>query len=592
MKKLILLTLLIVSQVALALPKANPDVLVYTRTETHWNLFLLKEFRTFMNNLSMNIDPYNYDHGTDLVYSEENISTFIADDALDLLDTVSVASGINILDVKPQLTVSGLGYTVSSIEPSIKPIEKGNGDVLLKSDVAITGIKAYADDIKLSFIINQSIQGRKIPALEVSIVKPKVILNEGKVINFALDLLLKENKKDIEMEFERGDFSKFTQAMKDDPEMIDIVYEDISIPNVSLNFMGRNITINEAKIKEIITEHKPSLKAILLDQVRTLFEKDGAMQVLKHFNGTSFKRDYWIAPPGDYMFPLLLGIKDFSVPMEGVLKTELRADACTIVGYEAYGDNCVNNRITKAPKSTVTNADFAYSKAKIETQLKTNKDVQFLASIGEDYINKIIATTVDFGIWKPIIEEIGVELGDKGVLIKLDKTGKNATVLLDVIYDVGKVPGLVLSQRKLRFPVILDATIRAQYYDVETENEDGSVTITSEPHIVFNLNDVNLDDNILLYGHKEYGFPSTVQNVRRFLGLRKLVIKKIKKELFDYDAPSEPEKFAKWKGIDLPPLLLPEIRDMHLEKMNIESDAHGRMNLILKGSETIYRTAN
>lgn len=592
MKKLWFFTLLMLStQAAFAgKSKINPDILVYTRTEKHWNVFMLKEFRTFMNNLSMNIDPYHYEHQQDLVYSEDNIAKFISNDVRSLVETVSVASGINILDVIPELTVSGLGYTVSSIDPQINPEEQSNGDVLLKSDISITGIEAYAKEIKMSFVITQMIQGKRIPALEVKIINPRVVLNEGKSFDFDLDLLLKENKEKIEIEFTRGDFYRVTEALKQDPEMIDIVYDDISIPDISVQFMGRSISINEAKIKDIITQHKPSLKAILIGQVKTLFEKDGAMEVLKHFNGMIFDRDYWITSTSEDIFPSFFGIRDFSVPMKGVFKAELDGDFCTVVGYQSYGDDCVNRRITKTPKSTITKADFAYSQALIDSELKENDDVKFLASVSEDYLNKVIATTIDFGIWEPILEDIGIEFGEKGVLVKLDKSGQNATVLLDATYDVGKVPGLILEQRKLRFPVVLEATMRAQYYDVETKNEDGSVTVTSEPHIVFNIHDVNLDDSILIYGHKKYDFPSSIQNIKKFLGLRKMVVKKLKKELFDYDAPTEPEKYAKWKGVDLPPLLLPEIRDMHLEKMDLNCDAHGRLNITLKGSETIYRT--
>lgn len=589
MKKLLFLTLAIFAQAVFAGGQSHPDILVYSRTESQWNVFLLKEFRTFMNNLSMSIDPYRYDHQEDLVYSEDNITVFISSDAQNLLDTVSTASGIDILDVIPELTVSGVGYSVSSIEPHINPVEQADGNVVLESDISITGIEAHAKELKLSFILTQMIQGKKVPALEVKIINPKVVLNEGRKIDFALNLLLKEKKEAIELDFKEGDFSRLTKSLREDPEMIDIVYDDIAIPDVSINFMGRNISVNEDKIKEIIASHKPSLKVILIDQVRALFEKDGAMELLKHFNGTKIDRDYWISTDSESVFPIMLGIKDFSVPMKGVLKTELQGDFCTTVAYQSYGEDCVNRRVTAAPKSTTTKADFAYSQTNINSLLSDNQDVKFLASLSEDYINKVIVTTIDYGIWQPIIDDIGVEMGDKGVLVKLDKTGKNATVLLDVIYDVGKVPGLILSQRKLRFPVVLNATIRAQYYEVEKKQEDGSVKKTSEPHIVFNINDVNLDDTILTYGHQKYGFPSTVQNVRKFLGLRNIVIKKIKKELFDYDAPTEPEKFSKWKGVDLPPILLPEIKDMYLEKMNLDCDAHGRMNLILKGSETLYR---
>lgn len=565
----------------------TPDILAYTRTQKHWNIFLLKEFRTFMNNLSMDIDPYQYQLEDNLVYSEDNIQHFISDEAKNLVQQVSVASGINIIDVVPELTVAGLGYTVSSIKPEIDPKEQSDGNVVLKSDISITGIEAYASEIKLSFLLSQSIQGKQIPALEVKILNPKVVLNEGKSLDFGLDVLFKEKKEKIELEFLKGNFDRITDALAKDPEMIDIVYDDIKIPNVSLQLMGRQISINEEKIKEIIAVHKPSLKTILIEQVRILFEKDGAMEIFKHFNGIAFDRNYWIDSSSESMFPIFLGIRDFSVPMKGIFKVELEGDFCTKRAFNSYAGECVNKRETVPANSTITKADFAYSKTNIETQLKEDNDIKFLASVSEDYINKVIVTTIDFGIWESIIEEIGIELGDRGVLVKLDKEGQNATVILDVIYDVGWFAGGALGERMLRFPVVLDATIRAEYYDVETQNEDGTVSVTSEPHIVFNLNDVNLDDSVLKYGLPKYGFPSTVKDVRKIF--RKLVTKKIKKELFDYDAPTEPEKFAKWKGVDLPPLLLPEIRDMHLEKMNLESDAHGRLNLTLRGSDTIYR---
>ena len=170
-------------------------------------------------------------------------------------------------------------------------------------------------------------------------------------------------------------------------------------------------------------------------------------------------------------------------------------------------------------------------------------------------------------------------MGDKNVLIKFNEKGDTATVLLDVIYDAGKFLGKLIKERYIRFPVTLKAKVRA-----ENILENGKYNSA----IVFNIHDVVLDDDTLMYGNKELGFPSTIQNIRGIFGLRKKVIKIVKKELFDYTAPKDPNNFKKWKGVDLPPVFLPEIKDMNLEKMEMQSDSFGRLNLILKDNVLEY----
>ena len=59
MKKIFLsLMLSVLANICFAKDKYNPDMLVYTRLETQWNIFLLKEFRTFMNNISLDVKRF------------------------------------------------------------------------------------------------------------------------------------------------------------------------------------------------------------------------------------------------------------------------------------------------------------------------------------------------------------------------------------------------------------------------------------------------------------------------------------------------------------------------------------------------------
>jgi hypothetical protein len=585
MKKLILMTALLFGFQAYT-NAAQPDILVYSRTSARWNLFLLSEFRTFMNNLAMGIDPYQYNHPTSIFYSEENISDLLDPGVIRLTSMIQQGSGINILKVKPELVVERFSYTIGVITPLIDPVQKTDGNVVLKTQIGIGGLEAKAQEIKLNFNLDQQINGSSFPALEVSIVNPRVVMNKNARLKVGLDVLLKEEKDYVQLAFDSGDFSQIGQLLARDPHMIDILYDDVIIPEISIDIMGRQLSINRNRIKALVAEQKNAIKLLLLEQVRSFIEKDGAIDLLKEFDGVNIKRDHWILTDDPEIFPVFLGLRKFTVPMSGILRTELAGDFCSIAAWQRYEKDCINNRQTPLPLSNTTALDLKESVTSIENNFKNDRDLQMLISLSEDYINKVIVTTIDEGIWKDITQEIGVEIGPSGVMVQFDKKGGNATVLLDIIYDVGKLPGLILRERYLRFPVILDATIRVEnrYASTDSSREDLAEKV---PHIVFSIKDVNLDENVLLHGHQEYNFPSTVNKVRKIL--RKTVIKQIKKELFDYEAPTDPEKFAKWKGIDLPAILLPEIKDMNLDKANVVSDAKGRMNILFRGSETIYR---
>lgn len=591
--KMIILSLMlsVLANICFAKDKINPDMLVYTRLETKWNIFLLKEFRTFMNNISLDVNPYRYVHTSDIIYGEDSIDQYISEEAHRLVDAISTGTGINMLSTKPELTIKNLGYSIDAIKPSIDPVESNSGNVTLKSVIKLNGIKSFADEISLSFILGQDEKGINLPSPEIKIMNPRVFIAPEIATEFKLDVELVEQKEKISLNFSDGNFEKLSQMIKTNPDLVSIEYDGIEIPEISLQIMGRDISPKIENVLQIIESQKPSLKMILINQLRVLLEKDGAMQVFKHFNGVGFNRNYWGAPSSERMFPFFFGIEDFYVPMKGVLATQINGDFCTTDNFNRNANDCINHRQTHQPTSTITKSDFKYSKNKIYKQLKENKDIKFLASISEDYINKAIVTSIDFSMWESILESMDIEFGDKGVLIKLDTEGKNATVLLDVIYDVGKIPGFVLKKRKLRFPVILQATIKAKDLIV-VDDESKKDEAPPKAHIVFTINDVNLDDNILMYGESKYQFPSNVQNVRKLLGLRKTVVRKIKKELFGYKAPNDPENFKKWKGVDLPPILLPEIQDLQLDKMHVESDSYGRLNVLMKGSETIYKHKN
>jgi hypothetical protein len=587
MKYLILLVMLVGSLTAQAKQK-NYDILVYSKTETQWNLFLLQEFRTFMNNFSLGIDPLHVvNDNAPLVYDEASINDFVSENARILIQKIENASGIDILNVKPELIVDGVGYKLEELIPRAKAVENRKGDVTFKTDMTMKGVDVFANELNLTFVLPKLVNGRKIPALEVKIIRPRVTIDYDFDINFKVDVTVEEHKKHVQLKFANGNFDHIINSIKDQPEFFNITYDDLIVPHVNLNLMGRDFAVNSDKVKEIIETHKPSLQAIMLEQLGALFEKNGAMDVLENFHDEKFSKEHWINTTEPTSLPMYLGIDDISVVDDGIVKMSINGEFCTFENYVIYKEKCGKNRKTKTPKSTITQANIRYSDQFARDMLKQD-DVKFIATLSDDYINKIMSTTIDAGYWDDIKKELEIEIGDRGAFAKLNEQGDTASVYLDVIYDVGGLGGFLLNIRKIRFPITLKVKARVENMMAEMEDPvTGEITRGDFPHVVFNIFDVDLDENNFRYGIDEYDLPSNVMQVRKIL--RGTVIKKIKKALFDYDAPEDRLKYRKWKGTDLPGLLFPELSDMQLDKMKVKSDGHGRLMLILNGSDVVYK---
>ena len=579
MKKLILFLTLLCSFAH----AANPDILVYSRTTTKWNVFLLDKFQVFMKNLNLNVDPYMYYHDQDINYDESSINDFVSSDVSLFIADIEKASGLSILNLHPELTLSGFGYSIEKILPTIEPSEV-RGNVQLSSNIKLEGIGAFAKELKLSFLISSLVEHEKISALDVSIINPKIIIRDSDKLSFDLDLLLEEGNNETKLRFTKANFDEITNALNDNENLIDIVYDSVQIPDVELNLMGRNITVNSNKVREIIEMNKQKIKKLFVGQIKTLFEKNGALEVLKHFDGTSFKNDRWILPTSDSVFPMYLGVKDYSVPFKDVVQVELGGDFCTTINYERHQADCVNNRVTIPAKPITTKAQRVYSAQDVEDSFKDDKDIMLVASISEDYINKALATTVDFGLWDPMLEQVGLKLGDKSVQVRFNKKSNTASLFLDVVYEVEGLTGFITREKKIRFPVVLDVKVRVENEEQLTFDEvTGEWTKGDIPFVVFNIFDVDLNDNYFNYGIEEYELPTSISNVRKIV--RKKVIKTIKKELLDYDAPKDKMTLLKWKGTDVPPVELPEIKGLSLDTVETRSDGHGRLNVIMRDSK-------
>ena len=561
----------------------HPDVMVYSKLDTKWNLFMLQELRTLMKNLSYDTDVLEYNYNEPIIYDEASIKDLISEDAHVLVEKVEAVSGIDILDVRPELSVHQVGYKIEKLIPSADVLEKPNGNVTFKVDIVMSGIEIFAEDVSLTFLLNSRDHNKKIPALDLIVSKPSLKIANDFPLNFQLDITINENKENFNLEFSNENFNKILTAMKSHPESFQIQYDDILVPEVSLNIMGRDLAINSQKLHDAIESNKKSLRSIMLKQLVALIQKGGLVKSLKKLSKKQFSKERWFNTESIDSIASYLKLQDLSVVSDEVLLIKAKGDFCTYNNFVQNEKECTDSREVQVAKSTLSESDYRYSQSFAQNKMK-KKSMSFIASLSEDYVNKLIATTIENGYWKEVEETMGIKLGDKGALVKFNEKGDLASVYVDVIYDTGLLTGVLLNKRHVRFPVILKVKSRIENLPSQTQDSGKEDSLSGElSHLVFNIFDVDLDENKMRYGIEEYDLVSNIPEVRKIL--QNSVVKKIKNTLFDYNAPYDRLRYGRWKGYDLPGLEFPELSNMQLDKVITESDGHGRLLLMLKADD-------
>jgi uncharacterized membrane-anchored protein YjiN (DUF445 family) len=262
-------------------------------------------------------------------------------------------------------------------------------------------------------------------------------------------------------------------------------------------------------------------------------------------------------------------------------------DFCTKEEFDISHKDCVLNKDIANYPNTISEEDDNQSRYLIEKSLK-EKNKQFIASISENYITKLVLGTIKNNEWADVLKENKIKLGDKKAFIRFDEEGEFAKLYIDAIYRVGKIKGLLLGQRNINFPIVLKIKPKVKYIEVEHQKGDSEITKKTElPHIVFTVMDIILESDTLRYGVPEYELDSSIQRIN--FGLRRVVIRKIRKELFQFDEETNRYGINSWKGVDLPPLLFPELSNLYLEKLKFHSDGIGRGNFSFDGNQVLLR---
>lgn len=526
----------------------SPDILVDSKLNYDWSVVLVKKIRTLLKNYKMT-DPFVGKFPQSIMLNESEVGSMLPSESKALIRDFGNAVGLSILNGQTKVFMHGFSYDVKGFKTDLKASQMKADGLELGTDFSASEVNLSAEKVSLSLVIPGKISS---PVFEVEIVKPVIRVNEDKIINFYTNLKIQDNKEHYKIQILKANFDQMAKGLVQRPQNVVLDFEKINIPKVSLKVGSKTVNFDNAKIERLIRSQQNAIKGILLAQVATMLKSNTAEAAYKVLEQYKLQKEWWFNSP---TIKSVINIGAVASSTEDNIEINLPGDFCTNEKFDSLQKQCLNsnNKVTKTANTRLTK-NLHTESVGVMKDLMEHGDANIVASISEDYLNKLLVTTYDAGLWKQTLDEAGVALGPNKVIMRLDKRGDSGTLIMDVIYKPSKMEKLLTGSKEIRIPLVLDVSVRIEKHD-------------DEPVIIIRMNDVDASDETLINGRPQDNIISTVKDVKRFKGKVAQAIR---------------EKLSVLKAKDVIELRYPEFKGLGLDKVDFLSDGAGRMNAIMR----------
>lgn len=534
----------------------SPDILIDSKLDSNWSGVLFSRFRTLAKNFKMS-DPFS-NRFPGPIEVDKKVEELLPESSKAFLKDFGHAIGLNVLHAETKVTLHDFFYDVRGFKTNLRASEPLADGLIVGTDVSASMVALSAQKISFSLVVPGP---KNLPVINVDLINPVIRAAEDDLIKFFTQIKIQDQKDYYKLQIQKANFDEMTQGLLDNPTKVELNYQAIEIPEISLKVGSKTIQFNKEKIAGFLRSKHEAIKGILLTQVANQLQTNTPETAFRVFEQFKLSKEYWIKSS---IMESQIQLAKFTSSNRGSnLQINMPADFCTTERFALLKKNCVSNKITKISDSRLT--EVLHSKSvKGMKSLMSSGEADIVASISEDYLNKLLVTTYDAGLWKQTLDESGVVLGPNKVTMRLNKKGDTGTLFMDVIYQPTQLERIMTGSKVIRFPLALDVSVRI-------EKHDGDAVV------IVRLNDVDTTDDTLINGKPEENMISTVKDIPRF-----------KTKV----AASIRQRIGGLRNKDIIELRYPELNDLGLEKVDFFSDGNGRMNAVMKLEDLLDQEAS
>lgn len=527
----------------------SPDIIIDSKLDYDWSGVLISKFRTMLKNNNMN-DPFKGKITEPILINESKIGDYLPASSKSFMQSFGNAVGLQMIKSETKVWMHGLSYDVKDFKTNLKASQAVSDGLVMGTEFSASEVGLKADKISLTLVIPGKNPNAS-PIFKVDIINPVIRASEENLIKFFTQIKIQDNKDFFKLQIQKANFDQMAKGLLSRPQDIHLDFERIIIPEVSLKIGNKTVNFSPAKIEKLIRDNQPAIKGLLLAQAADILQSNTTEAAFRVLEQVKINKEHWLNTDS---IQSQIMISRFSTTASGDnIEINLPGDFCTSKKFNEFKKQCVHSKVTQT-SDTRLNAKLHKDSVFVMKDLMDRGEANIVASISEDYLNKLLVATYDAGLWKTALDEAGVDLGPNKVIMRMDKRGDSGTLLMDVIYKPTKMEKLITGSKVIRFPLVLDVAVRVEKVD-------------DEPVIIVRLNGVDTSDETLIYGRPDENLISTVQDIPRF---RNKVANTIR------------EKLAALSNKDLIELRYPELKGLGLDKVDFLSDGNGRMNAIMR----------
>jgi hypothetical protein len=244
----------------------------------------------------------------------------------------------------------------------------------------------------------------------------------------------------------------------------------------------------------------------------------------------------------------------FGQPAQDQLSFGIAGTLCTHTLYAQYSNSCTEHAEAYTPVREVPETDKVLARNEITEKLQSHA-ADVVASVSEEYVNRLLKTTIDANLWDSMLIDDHLTLGEKGAFVVFNKATQTPDLFLDLKYsgDGTFLQRMLINARHpIHFPLRISTSLAF-------ESRDGV------PFMILKTEKVTSDTDEIIHGIAEYGLSS-----RLVFGLRQTIAKMILKMA------------AKLEGKKALEMEIPIFSGLGLEQTSYEVSAYGRVNLNFK----------
>ena len=543
MKFILLIFILVFSLTSFADDFQSPDIIVKTKLTSDWSGLLIAKIRKLLKNYEIQ-DPFKQNFVEPIVVNDSLIEEYLDSDARELMQDLGKAIGLELLKSKTNVTIEGLAYDIQNLSTDIKATADKKDSFLVAADLSAGKVKLSADKITLSL----NLPGDDKPVLKIQVINPLISASDSRLINFFTQLELISKTDAYVLDLQQLNFQRLLSRLVSNPSSIKISFDRIDIPKISLKIGSKKVNFDPAKIEDLPISNEDAFKSLLIGQASSILSEELSQTLSGILKRYSIAKDYWFtADPLAMQF----GIVDIRRDVErNDIEVRLDGNFCTIQNQSLHGKDCINSNEVRPPVSRLTAIHHEKSHNEIKNIFRAGS-ANLLLSVSEDYVNKILVSTMEAGLWNDVFKDAGIQLGSQQLFIRLDEKGETGTLYMDVLYTPTRAERVIIGEKTIRFPLVIKAGIR-----IETNDQDNI------PVFIIKVNSVDLSDKTLLNGVPQLNLESNVYKLR----FKKKILDKIRTEV---------QPLLNKDMIELP---YPELRGLGIEQAHFISDGQGRMN--------------